>query len=38
MFHDGRWGQATLEVCLGILQSAAERKEIMMNHQVPVGD
>ncbi len=38
MFHDGRWGQATLEVCLGILQSAAERKEIMMSHQVPVGD
>ena len=21
MFHDGRWGEATLEVCLGILQS-----------------
>lgn len=38
MFHDGRWGQATLEVCLAILQSAAERKEIMMSHQVPVGD
>ncbi|HLQ31234.1 MAG TPA: Gfo/Idh/MocA family oxidoreductase [Chloroflexota bacterium] len=38
MFHDGRWGEATLEVCLGMLQSAAERKEIMMSHQVPVGD
>jgi phthalate 4,5-cis-dihydrodiol dehydrogenase len=38
MFHDGRWGQATLEVCLGILQSTAERKEIIMSHQVPVGD
>ena len=38
MFHDGRWGEATLEVCLGMLQSAEERKEIMMSHQVPVGD
>lgn len=32
--HDGRWGQATMEVCLGILQSAAEGREIMMQHQV----
>lgn len=38
MFHDGRWGEATLEVCLGILQSAAERREITMKHQVPVLD
>ena len=38
MFHDGRWGEATLEVCLGILQSAAERKEVYMTRQVPVGD
>ena len=36
MFHDGRWGEATLEVCLGILQSSVERKEILMSHQVPV--
>ena len=36
--HDGRWGEATLEVCLGVLQSAAERKEIAMSHQVPVRD
>ena len=36
--HDGRWGEATLEVCLGVLQSAAERKEISMSHQVPVRD
>jgi len=35
-FHDGRWGQATLEVCLGVLQSAAERREVYMSHQVPV--
>jgi predicted dehydrogenase len=33
--HDGRWGAATLEVCLAILQSAAERRELQMQHQVP---
>ena len=38
MFHDGRWGEATLEVCLGILQSSAERKEIPLSHQAPVMD
>lgn len=38
MSHDGRWGEATLEVCLAILQSAAERREIFMSHQVPVLD
>jgi phthalate 4,5-cis-dihydrodiol dehydrogenase len=38
MPHSGRWGQATIEVCLGILQSAAERREIMMQHQVPTLD
>ena len=38
IFHDGRWGQATLEVCLAILRSAAERREVAMSHQVPVPD
>lgn len=38
VFHDGRWGEATLEVCLAILRSSAERREIMMSHQVPVVD
>jgi len=33
--HDGRWGAATLEVCLAILESAAKRKEIFLSHQVP---
>jgi predicted dehydrogenase len=37
IFHDGRWGEATLEVCLGILQSAAEGREIVMEHQVPLN-
>src|SRR5207244_4257316 len=35
VFHDGRWGIATLEVVLGIMQSARERKEVYMSHQVP---
>ena len=33
--HDGRWGMATLEVVLGIMQSGRERREIMMTHQCP---
>ncbi|MBV8087095.1 MAG: Gfo/Idh/MocA family oxidoreductase [Chloroflexi bacterium] len=36
--HDGRWGEATLEVCLAILQSGRERGEIALSHQVPVRD
>ena len=35
VFHDGRWGMATLEVVLAIMQSARERREITMSHQVP---
>jgi phthalate 4,5-cis-dihydrodiol dehydrogenase len=37
-FHDARWGKATLEVALAILQSARERREVTMFHQVAVGD
>ena len=33
--HDGRWGKATLEVCLAILQSNQERREVNLAHQVP---
>jgi phthalate 4,5-cis-dihydrodiol dehydrogenase len=33
--HSGAWGMATLEVCLAMLQSAAERREIALSHQVP---
>lgn len=36
LWHDGRWGMATLEVCLAIMESARERKEILLRHQVPV--
>ncbi|MEO6163636.1 MAG: Gfo/Idh/MocA family oxidoreductase [Candidatus Binatia bacterium] len=34
VFHGGRWGAATLEVCLAMLDSAQQRKEIMLSHQV----
>jgi phthalate 4,5-cis-dihydrodiol dehydrogenase len=34
--HDGRWGKANLEVCKAVLQSAKERKEIYLSHQVAV--
>ena len=37
-FHDARWGKATLEVALAILQSARERREIILSHQVAVAD
>ncbi len=38
LFHDGRWGMATLEVCLAMVQSAQERREIMLTHQVAVSE
>jgi phthalate 4,5-cis-dihydrodiol dehydrogenase len=34
--HDARWGKATLEVALAIQQSARERREITLAHQVAV--
>ncbi len=33
--HDGRWGLATQEVTMAIIQSAAEHREIRMQYQVP---
>jgi phthalate 4,5-cis-dihydrodiol dehydrogenase len=36
MLHDGRWGWATAELQWAILESAKQRKEIMLTHQVPV--
>jgi phthalate 4,5-cis-dihydrodiol dehydrogenase len=38
--HNGTWSMATLEVCLAILASAAEGREVRLQHQVaprPVG-
>jgi len=37
VFHDGRWGMATLEACLALMESGKERREIMLKHQVPVA-
>ncbi len=34
LLHDGRWGLATLEVCLAIVESAKQRREIALHHQV----
>ena len=36
--HDGAWGKATMEVCAAVLQSARERREVVLQHQVPVRD
>ena len=35
VFPDGKWGRATLEVCLGILDSSRTRTEIALSWQVP---
>lgn len=31
--HDGRWGKATLEVCIAMLESSRERREVALKHQ-----
>jgi len=36
VFPDGRWGRASLEVALAVLQSARERREIQLRCQVPI--
>jgi phthalate 4,5-cis-dihydrodiol dehydrogenase len=34
--HDGRWGMATLEVCLAILASARRGEDVALQHQVSI--
>jgi phthalate 4,5-cis-dihydrodiol dehydrogenase len=34
--HNGEWSLATMEVCLAMLQSAREQKEIRLVHQIAV--
>lgn len=34
--HSGEWGMATMEVCLAMLQSAREGREISLDHQVGI--
>jgi phthalate 4,5-cis-dihydrodiol dehydrogenase len=36
--HSGEWALATVEVCLAMLRSAREHKEIKLKHQVRVLD
>lgn len=36
--HDGHWARANLEVCIKALQSSKERKELLLQYQVPVVD
>jgi phthalate 4,5-cis-dihydrodiol dehydrogenase len=36
--HDGPWARATTEVCLAMLQSARQQREIALHHQVPTRD
>jgi phthalate 4,5-cis-dihydrodiol dehydrogenase len=31
--HDGRWGRSTLEVCLAMLRSAREQREVVLDYQ-----
>jgi hypothetical protein len=38
VYHDGRWGMATLEVCLAIMESARDHREIRLTHQTPTHD
>jgi phthalate 4,5-cis-dihydrodiol dehydrogenase len=38
VLHSGRWGLATLEVCLAIMQSATVHRDIPIQHQVAVPD
>jgi len=38
VLHSGRWGLATLEVCLAIMQSATAHRDIPLQHQVAVPD
>jgi phthalate 4,5-cis-dihydrodiol dehydrogenase len=38
VFHSGRWAKATLATCLAIQQSAHERREVFVEHQVTTAD
>jgi phthalate 4,5-cis-dihydrodiol dehydrogenase len=36
LYRDGRWGLATLEVAMAIIESSRTQKEVKLQHQVPV--
>ncbi|MGH8235552.1 MAG: Gfo/Idh/MocA family protein [Steroidobacteraceae bacterium] len=36
--HDGRWAKSTLEVCLALLESAREQRDVVLAQQVGLQD
>jgi phthalate 4,5-cis-dihydrodiol dehydrogenase len=36
--HDGRWGMATLEIILAMMESSSEGREIKLSHQCPAWE
>lgn len=36
--HDGRWGVANLEVALAVIASSEQRRELRLQHQVPLRE
>lgn len=36
--HSGEWGMATIEVCLAMLTSSREGREMTLQHQIALGD
>jgi phthalate 4,5-cis-dihydrodiol dehydrogenase len=37
LYHDGTWGIGTLEATLALMESAKERKEVMLTHQAALS-
>ena len=37
VYHDGRWGMATLELITGIMESSRTGRDIQLTHQVPMA-
>jgi phthalate 4,5-cis-dihydrodiol dehydrogenase len=35
--HDGRWGLATLEVCLAMLESSRSGRDVRLTRQMAMG-
>lgn len=38
VYHSGEWGAATLEACIGMMQSAREHRDIPLERQVAMPD
>jgi len=36
--HDGEWGRATLEVCIGMLESARSNADVRLGYQCAVRE